>query len=300
MNHRNCFEALDRSLTYILDSRDSHIETKLFGGKTVLLGGDFRQILPVIIEGSGEDTINASLTRSSLWACCKIFRLKKNMRLLSNLIDSNLRTSMNTFAEWILNIGDGKIAARKFEEEEDEATWIKIPEDLLIKSTDDPIHDIASVIYSGIEEKYYDIMYLTERAVVTPTNETIDKVNAYVLSLIPNEEKIYYSSDSICKASVCEEDQDILYPIEFLNSLNFNGLPKHELQLKVGAPIMLLRNINQNSGLCNGTRLIITQTATRVIEAKIITGNNVGSKVYIPCITMQATEHKWPFIFKRT
>ncbi len=50
---------------------------------------------------------------------------------------------------------------------------------------------------------------------------------------------------------------DLLYPVEFLNTLRFNGIANHELELKVGVPILLLRNLNQSIGLCNGTRLIV-------------------------------------------
>ena len=51
------------------------------------------------------------------------------------------------------------------------------------------------------------------------------------------------------------ESQLDLYGPELLNSINCSGLPPHKLILKVGVPVMLLRNIDQSSGLCNGTRL---------------------------------------------
>ena len=35
-------------------------------------------------------------------------------------------------------------------------------------------------------------------------------------------------------------------------------------------PIMLMRNLNASKGLCNGTRLIVTQLTRRVIEGVII------------------------------
>ena len=69
-----------------------------------------------------------------------------------------------------------------------------------------------------------------------------------------------------------------MYPTEFLNSLKFPGIPNHELRLKVGLPVMLLRNINQSAGLCNGTRMTITQLGNKYIEAKIITETQVGQK----------------------
>ena len=51
MSHRNCFEALDRSLRDILQLEDPQSVEKPFGGKVVVVGGDFRQILPVVKKG---------------------------------------------------------------------------------------------------------------------------------------------------------------------------------------------------------------------------------------------------------
>ena len=61
---------------------------------------------------------------------------------------------------------------------------------------------------------------------------------------------------------------------------------------------MLLRNLNQTYGLCNDTRLIITKLFDRLIKAKILTGNNIGHKVFIPRIISTPIEHKWSFKFK--
>nr|CAD1830078.1 unnamed protein product [Ananas comosus var. bracteatus] len=187
-------------------------------------------------------------------------------------------------------------------------TWIKIPDDLLIKSSGDSIKDIASTIYDNLQQNYNDPTYLRDWAIITPMNEiaddrargvTADEINTYVLSLLQNEERVYLSSDSICRSSTNVEEIDALYPVDLLNSSKFNGIPHHELKLKIGAPIMLLRNINQTLGLCNGTRLIVTQLASRVIKAEIFTGSHAGKKVYIPRIIMHTTKTKWPFTLKR-
>jgi hypothetical protein len=82
---------------------------------------------------------------------------------------------------------------------------------------------------------------------------------------ISGEEMIYRSCDSVCNASV--DGIDELYPTEFLNTLKFPGIPDHELKLKVGLPVMLLRNINQSAGLCNGTRMTLTQLGNKYNEA---------------------------------
>ena len=116
---------------------------------------------------------------------------------------------------------------------------------------------------------------------------------------IQGEEKTNLSCDTVCKATTFNAETELLYPTEFLNSLPFLGIPNHELKLKVGIPVMLLRNINQSAGLCNGTRLTIIQLGRRFVEAQIITGTHVGEKVYIPRIVMSPTESTWPFVLKR-
>lgn len=90
-----------------------------------------------------------------------------------------------------------------------------------------------------------------------------------------------------------------LYPIEYLNQLTFAGIPPHTLKLKIKAPIMLLRNINQREGLCNGTRLIVSQLLPTIIEATIITGTCTGKRVYIPRIKFVHKPANLPFAFER-
>ena len=53
---------------------------------------------------------------------------------------------------------------------------------------------------------------------------------------------------------------------EFLNTIITLRFPNHKLRLKVGVPVMLLRNIDTQLGLCNGTRLIITRMGKFVLE----------------------------------
>lgn len=144
---------------------------------------------------------------------------------------------------------------------------------------------------------FSDPAYLCKRAILTSTNDTADDVNLYTLGLVPGESREYLSYDTISKSSDATADGDLLYPGEFLNSLEFNGFPQHSL--KVGVPIMLLRNLSQSDGLCNGTRLIVTNLGATVIEASIITGANVGDTVYIPRIALLAKKTKLPFVLQR-
>lgn len=90
MMHRYYFEALDNTLRDILSFKDASNSERPFGGKTVFLGGDFRQILPVIPKGTRQDIINTSLNCSYLWSHCQLLTLTKNMRLQGSEIGPHL------------------------------------------------------------------------------------------------------------------------------------------------------------------------------------------------------------------
>ncbi|XP_024015209.1 uncharacterized protein LOC112088923 [Eutrema salsugineum] len=86
MMSRYCFESLDRTMRDIIKRH----KDKPFGGKVVVFGGDFRQILPVISGGGREDIVMAFINSSYLWDDCKVLKLTKNMRLLANLDESEV------------------------------------------------------------------------------------------------------------------------------------------------------------------------------------------------------------------
>jgi len=83
MMHRRSFEAVDRTLRDLMQLDDAQATKKIFGGKIVVLGGDFRQILRVIPKGGREDIVSVLLCRSHLWQHVTILRLHINMRVMA-------------------------------------------------------------------------------------------------------------------------------------------------------------------------------------------------------------------------
>ena len=63
MTHRHAFEAVDRTLRDLMKTVDLLLKNKPFGGKVIVFGGDFRQILPVVIKGGREDIVRSCLQR---------------------------------------------------------------------------------------------------------------------------------------------------------------------------------------------------------------------------------------------
>lgn len=91
---------------------------------------------------------------------------------------------------------------------------------------------------------------------------------------------------------------DDVHTPEFLNTIVSYGLLNHNLRLKVGVPVMLLRNIDQSLGLCNGTRLIIKKMGRYVLQGMVTSGHNIGQKVFIPRLSLTHYEKIIPFKFQ--
>ncbi|XP_054797484.1 uncharacterized protein LOC129302583 [Prosopis cineraria] len=287
MVQRYCIEAFDRTLKDIMHCNNP------FGGKCVIMGDDFRQILLVIPKGTRATIVNACISSSHLWDHCTIFQLTKNMRLCSSSSNNDAQ-KLASFSQWLLDVGD-----RNLGEPHDGTTKIEIPPDLLISNYKDPMEAIVSSSYPNLLENLSNLKYFNDRAILAPTIESVNEINDYMCSLLPGESVEYLSCDSICKStrdSDCFED---LYTIEFLNTINSSGLPPHRLKLKVGTPVMLLRNIDQALSLCNGTRLRITHMGKSVIEGITLNGSNLNQKVLIHRMDMNPSKNRWPFRMQR-
>jgi len=128
--------------------------------------------------------------------------------------------------------------------------------------------------------------YFSQRVILAARNVDVDAINNAVLQMLPGESKIYSSADSAFNDAGVANDA---LPNEYLNTITVPGMPLHETELKTNCPIILLRNLNSYEGLCNGTRMVVTAMAERVIEAQILTGTHAGEKAFIPRISLDTS-----------
>lgn len=176
---------------------------------------------------------------------------------------------------------------------------VSIPKDMLLFPTTDHMEAAVDNVYDNLFLKYNDAEYLSRRAIVCPTNSFVDKLNDVVFERVPGASVDFLSYDSISKSTDPIDEVELFYPPELLNFITINNFPHHKISLKVGVPVMLLRNINQSLGLCNGTRLLITRPGDRVLEGEIITGSHKGERVCVPRIVLHSAGSKWPFTLRR-
>ncbi|XP_022024233.1 uncharacterized protein LOC110924541 [Helianthus annuus] len=150
MVHRHAFEALDRTFKDVLVDKINRYSDVLFRGKVIVFGGDFRQILPVIPNGSRQEIVNASLSSFYIWSHYKLLTLTKNMRLTIGALPSRLEETKK-FSKWLLDIGEGKVGR-----DNDDVATVEIPSDLLIIDSLDPIESLIQFVYQSVLERYKD------------------------------------------------------------------------------------------------------------------------------------------------
>jgi len=218
MMHRRAFETIDRTLRDLMQLDDAQVTKKIFGGKIVVLGGDFQQILLIVPKGGREDIISASLSRSHLWQHVTILRLHINMQVMATNSEEQ-----REFAKWVLNVGDGNLLAIA-EKEGVDLDWIKIPSHMRLPTEDCSLRGLIRTIYPDHRCHSGDAMYLMQRNILAPQNIDIDEVNNAILELLYEELHTYLSANSLTPtkegASVdVGVSMDSLYPVEFLNTL---------------------------------------------------------------------------------
>jgi ATP-dependent DNA helicase PIF1 len=251
-----------------------------FGGKTVVFGGDFRQVLPVVRKGSRAQIVGASLRKSYLWEFMRHLKLVRNMRAQSD----------PWFADYLLRIGNGT-------EEVNEDGDVRLPDEICVPYTGESERDLDTLmesIFPNLNANMTNKDYITSRAILSTRNDWVDNINLKMINKFQGGEMLYHSFDEAV------DDPHNYYPQEFLNTLTPNGLPPHVLKLKIGCPVILLRNLDPANGLCNGTRLVVRGCQRNSIDAEIVLGQHAGKRVFLPRIPLcPSDDEMFPFQFKR-
>ena len=277
MQHCHIHECVDRTF------QDIRGNDKPFGGIVFVFGGDFKQILPVIVKGSRAQVVGANLQRSHLWNSITVLHLTQNMRL------NTANNVEHEFAEWQLRVGHGDFT--------DPSDNITLPDHF--HCPENTVQSLIDTIYPGVSVTQQPDQYYADRTILCSRNDNVHELNKKILDSFPGDEKVYFSADSIPTGEGNGEQGDLMYPVEYLNTIQCSGLPLAKLTLKIGCPVMVLRNIDPSHGICNGTRGVVTRMQSRVIEIRLLTGQFKGQKAFVPRLSLQPQDTQIPFEFCR-
>src|SRR6266540_7364978 len=226
MAHRFTFEAVDRSF------RDITQIDKLFGGISFIMGGDFRQILPVVIRGTHGQIIDACIKSSDLWKYVNVMRLTVNMR-----IQQQQNYKQQEFVNYLLQIGEGKKKLLNFDISED---IVKLQDDMILDN--DKLELLISKVFYNLDNNYNNnenyINYIKDRVILIIRNEDVDNINEQIINIFSKQAQEFLLADLVKDKNLVHQN---LYPVKFLNMLTSSETPSYRLILKISVPIMLLR-----------------------------------------------------------
>lgn len=183
-------ESLDLLLQDLCDN------TEIFGGKVIVFGGDFRQVLPVLPHRTQHEAVCASLVTSYLWPKLTKFRLTHNIRAKDDPV----------FCDFLLQLGNGNL-------QRTEKAFIEFPLNISQCVTIDE-HCLAlliSHVFPEILNPVIDASIFSSRAILFPTNEDADTINAALIEKFAGTPFTYKSVDSVT------DDNCNIYPSDFLH-----------------------------------------------------------------------------------
>ena len=281
MQQKWIMENVDRTLKDVMKTKQP------FGGKVVVFCGDFRQVAPVIPRAGRAQIITKTISNSKLWTHIASLSLTVNERLkrTPNVSVAEL-SKLQWWAEYLLQIGEDTVPKKN--------DLIEIPKHLLSSAT--TISSLIDETYGCLDqpESAEQQTRLLQHSILTPKNVDVRNVNRIAIKKLAGIGKIYESINT-----VVDERHAYQYTEEYLQSLELNGFPAHKLELKIGAPIMVMRNIDPLNGVCNGTKGIVTRLMPHLIEMETIDVDGKSKMVLIHRISLQPNDSQIPIKFWR-
>eukprot|EP00794_Sanderia_malayensis_P000980 gene980-biopygen233 len=179
---------------------------RTFGGKYFMLGGNFRQVLPVVKKAGRERAVQECLKSrkvEDLWSHFQQFRLIANMRAVQH-------ETYQAFSDWLLRIGNGV-------QPHDHQDHISLLQQICIKYLENLMNSIYPEAESADAHLLLDPNTMSERCCLTPKNKFSHHINELILQRLPTPQKQYLSVDTV---QTDDPEKAAAYPIsQFTGSL---------------------------------------------------------------------------------
>ena len=150
--------------------------------------------------------------------------------------------------------------------------------------------------FLNLKEKYYDVQWLKSRAILAPTNSRLQNQNSEVAKIFPHNFSYYRSADSVvCDSVEVQNAAELRTPVELLNSIEVDAsFPYHEIALKKGFIVMLLRNTKHSSGHGKRTRYVVDDVTPNVLLLTSVSGSKTGERLILPRMNYTISKDDFP------
>ena len=280
MLHKDLISAVDALLKDIM--RES--SQQFFGGKVVVFGGDFRQILPIVVGKGMASSAAVSIKRTAFWQQVITLPLEENMRA---------RDAGPDFINWLLRVGNG------VDKRGQPAELAFIPASLMCTGS------MAEEIYGTTLTAEEVQRESGRRVILTPLNDTCLRVNEHIVSnVLQGELHEYFSVDgpleNIEPLEARPAESISEFDLAFINKITPPGMPPHNLRLKRGTVCYICRNINLPKTLANGRRVMVVNMMANCVAVQLLDAPRQGEIEFLPRIDFLVQgEPRTPFAFRR-
>ena len=264
MAHRRAVEAVDRSL------RDIRESDAPFGGLLTLFAGDWRQILPVVRGGARHQVVGACLKASPLWQHVTCMTLHTNMRVQ---LQGDQRAG--DYARLLAEVGSGHLPLCP-----GTTDHVQLPAEVVSPARS--LAELTERVFPDLAQNLQNLDWLEERTILTVLNSDAKAVNDHMIERVPGPEMVYNSVDSMADPNA------VPLAAEVLNNIELSGMPAHQIRLKVGAPVLLMRNLDPPR-VVNGTLCVAKTLLDNVLELHVLTGPDRGHTVFVPRVPVESS-----------
>jgi hypothetical protein len=248
-----------------------------FGGKIVIFGGDCRQAMPIVNDGS--DPMDNHFFKSALYERSIKLRLTQNMRVdrcLKAAVDALHEKEILWYADYLLDVADNTVLKKR-------GDIIDVPD--LLLSDAKTFREFVLKLYPLAD--FTNGEYISRVCALAMTHMDKDEINKLAVKLALDNKLIEFRKYESRDCDHTEIGTSVA--AELLRGKKSSGMPDGVLELGVGVPVILMRNCpslrtlgGKKIYLGNGTRCLVVALGRDILTLRVCAGKHKGEDFHLP------------------
>lgn len=170
----------------------------------------------------------------------------------------------------------------------------KIKQNIYNQAISNSVKALTANIFLNLRRCFFSADFFYSTAIFIFKNNIVEFINTLLLISIPSTKQILYLANFYKNSNTAA-----LFSIKFLHTITILALPLYQLCLKIGCPVILLRNLNLDNGFCNSTHLLVESVFFKLLRCFIFRTRRYSSVVQLFRIPLPAPELDTSVTFTR-